>query len=82
VSATVRARIVVAATVATALSTFVGSILGVLASVASPGELPDWFPASSAKIATIAAVIWVYAVTLAAVGTVVRAAVGGRGDGK
>jgi len=82
VSATPRARVVVAVTVATALSTFVGTLLGAAASVAAQGQLPDWFPTSSARIAAIAAVVWVYAGTLAAVGTVVRSAVGGRADGK
>jgi hypothetical protein len=81
VAPTPRARVVVALTVATALATFVGGVLGTAASVAAPGELPDWFPGSGARIATIAGIVWVYAGTLAAVGTVVRSAVGGRKDG-
>jgi hypothetical protein len=81
VSRTPRARIVVAVTVATALAMFVGGVLGIAASVASAGELPDWFPSSRARIVTLASIVWVYAVTLAAVGTVVRGAVG-RGESK
>jgi hypothetical protein len=82
VSPTARARVVVALTVATALAGFVGGVLGTAASVATAGELPDWFPTSGSRIATIAAVVWIYAGTLAAVGTVARASVGGRGDTK
>lgn len=76
VSATPRARIVVAVTIATTLATFVGAALGVAASVAAPSELPDWFPTSGARIATLACVVWAYAGTLAAIGTIVRSAVG------
>jgi hypothetical protein len=82
VPATLRARVVVAVTVATALSTFVGGVLGAAGSIASRSELPDWFPTSTAEIATIAAIVWVYAVSLATAGTIVRAAVGGRAERK
>jgi hypothetical protein len=82
VSPTARARVVVALTVATALAGFVGGVLGTAASVATAGELPDWFPTNGSRIATIAAVVWIYAGTLAAVGTVARASVGGRGETK
>ena len=71
-----RAQIIVALTIATALSGFVGSALGVAASVAAPNELPDWFPTTTTRIVAVAAVIFVYAGTLAAIGTVIRAAAG------
>lgn len=77
VSATARARLVVALTVATALAGFVGGALAIAASVAAPSELPDWFPASRARILTLACIVWAYAGTLATIGTVVRKAVGG-----
>jgi hypothetical protein len=71
-----RAQLIVAFTVATALSGFVGSALGVAASLAAPSELPDWFPTTPSKIVAIALVVWVYAGTLAAIGTIVRRAAG------
>ena len=71
-----RARIVVALTIALVLSGFVGAALTVASSLAAPSELPDWFPSSRARIGAIAGVIFTYAGVLAAVGTVLRGAVG------
>lgn len=71
-----RAQLIVAFTIATALSGFVGTGLTVAASLAAPNELPDWFPAAPSKIVGVAVVVWIYAGTLAAIGTIVRRAAG------
>ncbi len=76
VTAHTRARVVVALTIALVLSGFVGTALTVASSLAAPGELPDWFPSSHARIGAIAGVIFAYAGVLAGVGTVLRGAVG------
>jgi len=70
----VRSRIVVAATLATVLAGFVGAAVLGVSSVASRSELPEWFPAQGPQIAVLVAFVWVYAAVLAAVGTLVRAA--------
>lgn len=77
VRATSRARIIVALTIATALASFVGTAVSIAASIAAANELPDWFPTTPSKIGLLAAIVWIYAGTLATIGTIVRGAVGG-----
>ena len=75
VKPTRRARIVVALTIATVLSAFIGSALTIAASIATKDELPDWFPTTAPRIAVLGAIVWAYAGTLAGLGTIVRGAV-------
>jgi hypothetical protein len=75
VQPTPRARFLVALTIATTLATFIASALSVASSIAAANELPDWFPATPTRIAVVTIVVWTYAGTLAAVGTITRSAV-------
>jgi len=75
VGPTPRARFLVALTIATTLASFIGLALTIASSIAAANELPDWFPATPTKIAVVTMVVWTYAGTLAAVGTITRSAV-------
>lgn len=71
----VRAQLIVAVTVATALSSLIGAALSIAAHVASANELPDWFPATPSRIIATSGVVWTYAGILAMIGTVVRGSI-------
>jgi hypothetical protein len=70
-----RALAVVAVTIASVLAGFVATVLGVVSSIASKSELPDWFPSSPPQIAVLAAVVWGYAAVVASIGAAVRGAI-------
>jgi hypothetical protein len=74
-----RGRVVIPFTIATGLSSFIGVAAKVVLAVASPSDLPEWFPAPSTLLAILAGV-WLYAAALASVGVAVSGAISRRHD--
>ncbi|HVW26482.1 MAG TPA: hypothetical protein VHC69_14035 [Polyangiaceae bacterium] len=72
-----RGRVVIALTIGTAVTAFIGTAAEVFTSLAGKSQLPSWFP-SSGTLAAILAGVWIYSTALGAAGTAVSAALSRR----
>lgn len=78
VAASLRGRIVIGACIGLGLSGVIGTVLAVFASLATPSELPSWFPWSSSARLAIVGVVWTYGAVLGTVGATASGSVSRR----
>jgi hypothetical protein len=72
-----RGRCVISGMIGTGLAAIIALAAKVFVALAGRSELPSWFPSSGTLLAIVAAV-WIYGVTVSAIGTAVSSALSRR----